>query len=94
MKVYTVAKGATGFDGIKRGERDKPTPGAHQALVRMRAASLNFRDLAIVAGKYIRGPLAKDTIPRRSHKAGLRKHSARRSTACSPSSRRSTRTGC
>jgi NADPH:quinone reductase-like Zn-dependent oxidoreductase len=63
MKVYTVAKGATGFDDIKRGERDKPTPGAHQALVRMRAASLNFRDLAIVAGKYIRGPLAQDTIP-------------------------------
>jgi NADPH:quinone reductase-like Zn-dependent oxidoreductase len=63
MKIYTVAKGATGFDGIKRGERDKPTPGPQQVLVRMRAASLNFRDLAIVAGKYIRGPLAQDTIP-------------------------------
>ncbi len=63
MKVYTVAKGATGFDGIKRVERHQPTPAANQALVRMRAASLNFRDLAIVAGKYIRGPLAQDTIP-------------------------------
>jgi NADPH:quinone reductase-like Zn-dependent oxidoreductase len=29
----------------------------------MRAASLNFRDLAIVAGKYFRGPLSHDTIP-------------------------------
>lgn len=29
----------------------------------MRAASLNFRDLAIVAGKYFRGPLTQDTIP-------------------------------
>jgi len=63
MKVYTVAKGATGFDGVKRVEHDEPTPGPQQALVRMRAASLNFRDLAIVAGKYMRGPLARDTIP-------------------------------
>jgi NADPH:quinone reductase-like Zn-dependent oxidoreductase len=29
----------------------------------MRAASLNFRDLAIVAGKYFRGPVERDTIP-------------------------------
>ena len=29
----------------------------------MRAASLNFRDLAIIAGKYFRGPLTQDTIP-------------------------------
>jgi NADPH:quinone reductase-like Zn-dependent oxidoreductase len=63
MKAYTVAKGATGFDGIKRVERDQPTPGPHQALVQMRAASLNFRDLAIVSGKYMRGPLVRDTIP-------------------------------
>ena len=63
MKAYTVAKGSTGFDGIKRVERDQPTPGPGQALVRMRAASLNFRDLAIVSGKYMRGPLTQDTIP-------------------------------
>jgi NADPH:quinone reductase-like Zn-dependent oxidoreductase len=29
----------------------------------MRAASLNFRDLAVVTGKYIGGPVLKDTIP-------------------------------
>lgn len=63
MKIYTVAKGTTGFDGLKRGERDKPTAGTGQALVRMRAASLNFRDLAIVSGKYMRGPVTHDTIP-------------------------------
>ena len=63
MKIYTVAKGSTSFDGLKRGERDEPKPGPGQALVRMRAASLNFRDLAIVSGKYMRGPVTQDTIP-------------------------------
>jgi len=63
MKIFTVAKGSTGFEGLKRGERDRPPASAGQVLVRMRAASLNFRDLAIVAGKYFRGPLSQDTIP-------------------------------
>jgi NADPH:quinone reductase-like Zn-dependent oxidoreductase len=63
MKIFTVAKGSTGFEGLKRGERDRPTAGAGQVLVRMRAASLNFRDLAIIAGKYFRGPVEHDTIP-------------------------------
>ena len=63
MKVFTVAKGATSLEGLKRGERERPSAGPGQVLVRMRAASLNFRDLAIIAGKYIRGPLTQDTIP-------------------------------
>lgn len=63
MKIFTVAKGSTGFEGLKRGERERPTAGPGQVLVRMRAASLNFRDLAIISGKYFRGPLDHDTIP-------------------------------
>ena len=63
MKIFTIVKGSTGFDGLKRGERERPTAGPGQVLVRMRAASLNFRDLAILAGKYFRGPLTQDTIP-------------------------------
>ena len=63
MKIFTVAQGSTGLEGLKRGERDRPTAGPGQVLVRMRAASLNFRDLAIVAGKYFRGPVEHDTIP-------------------------------
>ena len=63
MKVFLVSKGSTGFDGLKPAERERPAPGPGQVLVHMRAASLNFRDLAIVAGKYFRGPLTKDTIP-------------------------------
>jgi NADPH:quinone reductase-like Zn-dependent oxidoreductase len=63
MKIYLVTKGSTGIDGLKLAERDRPAPGANQVLVRMRAASLNFRDLAIVNGKYIGGPVLNDTIP-------------------------------
>jgi len=63
MKAFLVVKGATGFDGLKLAERERPSPSAGQVLVRMRAASLNFRDLAIVAGKYFRGPVTQDTIP-------------------------------
>ena len=63
MKIFTIVKGSTGFDGLKRGERERPTAGPGHVLVRMRAASLNFRDLAILAGKYFRGPLTQDTIP-------------------------------
>lgn len=63
MKVYLVTKGSTGIDGLRRAERDRPEPASNQVLVRMRAASLNFRDLAIVRGKYIGGPVLNDTIP-------------------------------
>jgi NADPH:quinone reductase-like Zn-dependent oxidoreductase len=63
MKVFLISKGSTGFDGLKRTERERPWAGPGQVLVRMRAASLNFRDLAIIAGKYFRGPVERDTIP-------------------------------
>jgi NADPH:quinone reductase-like Zn-dependent oxidoreductase len=63
MKLFLVSKGSTGIDGLRRGDRERPAPGAGQVLVRMRAASLNFRDLAIVGGKYFRGPVTEDTIP-------------------------------
>jgi NADPH:quinone reductase-like Zn-dependent oxidoreductase len=63
MRVFTIAQGTTSLEGLKVSERERPSPGAGQVLVRMRAASMNFRDLAIVAGKYFRGPVTHDTIP-------------------------------
>jgi NADPH:quinone reductase-like Zn-dependent oxidoreductase len=63
MKVFEVQEGSTGFEGLKSAERAKPEAGANEVLVRVRAASLNFRDLAIVTGKYFGGAVTRDTIP-------------------------------
>jgi len=63
MKIYEVTVGSRSIEGLVAAERPKPVPGPNQVLVRMQACSLNFRDLAIVRGKYIGGPLTRNTIP-------------------------------
>lgn len=63
MKVFAVKAGSSSLEGLVRDERPTPSPGPTEVLVRLRAASLNFRDLAIVRGKYIGGPVTADTIP-------------------------------
>lgn len=45
-----------GYDGLIERERDVPETGPGQILVRMRAASINFRDLKILKGVYARNP--------------------------------------
>jgi NADPH:quinone reductase-like Zn-dependent oxidoreductase len=63
MRVFEVPAGASGIDALRAGERARPVPGPHEVLVRIRAAALNFRDLAIVSGKYIGGPVTRDLVP-------------------------------
>jgi NADPH:quinone reductase-like Zn-dependent oxidoreductase len=48
MQLYQLAD--AGFPGLKLAEQDVPQPGTGQVLVRMRAASLNYRDLIISKG--------------------------------------------
>lgn len=43
---------AFGIDALQIAERDIPPPAAGQVLVRVRAVSLNFRDLRVVQGFY------------------------------------------
>lgn len=45
-----------GYDGLVERTREVPPPGPGQVLVRMKAASLNFRDLKILRGVYAQNP--------------------------------------
>nr|WP_229504715.1 alcohol dehydrogenase catalytic domain-containing protein [Natrinema versiforme] len=47
MKLYEVQEATSDYEGIVRTDRDRPTPDDDEALVRIHAASLNYRDLAI-----------------------------------------------
>ena len=61
MKSYYANKG-TGLASLTMKEHDIPVPGPHEVLVRVRAASLNYRDLAILWGTYPL-PIKPDGIP-------------------------------
>ncbi|HJT75867.1 MAG TPA: NAD(P)-dependent alcohol dehydrogenase [Gemmataceae bacterium] len=50
MKVVELAN--FGFEGLTVVERPDPRPGPRQVLLRMRAWSLNYRDLMVVKGQY------------------------------------------
>ena len=63
MRAYIVPASCRDSAEIRLVERPNPTPGPSQVLVRIRAASLNYRDQAIAVGQYIGGPLTRDTIP-------------------------------
>jgi NADPH:quinone reductase-like Zn-dependent oxidoreductase len=51
MQVYEIANGF-GFENLRRAERPDPKAGPGQVVVKVRAASLNYRDLLVVKGAY------------------------------------------
>jgi NADPH:quinone reductase-like Zn-dependent oxidoreductase len=63
MRAFEILAGSTSVDGLRAADRPKPTAAARQILVRMQAASLNYRDLMLAKGRYGAGPVAANTVP-------------------------------
>ncbi|MBV9491907.1 MAG: NAD(P)-dependent alcohol dehydrogenase [Verrucomicrobia bacterium] len=55
MKLYRIEQFGS-VDGLKRLEEGTPQPRGQEVLVRIRAASLNYRDLVVLRGQYDRNP--------------------------------------
>src|SRR5262250_2978555 len=62
MKSYHVNLGA-GLDGLVLKEHDIPVPGPREVLVRVRACSLNFRELMILIQGSYPLPIRPGVIP-------------------------------
>jgi NADPH:quinone reductase-like Zn-dependent oxidoreductase len=63
MRAYEIVAGSVGLEGLRRCDRPAPQAAAGQILVRLRAASLNFRDLLIARGKYAGGAVKQAVVP-------------------------------
>lgn len=62
MKAFIIKAGSTSMDALVAAELEQPTAGPGQILVAMKAAALNYRDLAVPLGLYIGGPVPKDIV--------------------------------
>lgn len=62
MRLYQLGK-LGGLDALQLKEAEVPRPGAGQVLVRIRACSLNHRDLNIISGNYASVALKPGAIP-------------------------------
>ncbi len=51
MRSYHANSGA-GLDGLTLKKHEEPKPGLREVLVRVRANSLNFRELSVLRGTY------------------------------------------
>src|SRR5262245_20543720 len=61
MKAYRIERFGS-IDGVMLGSRDDPRPSARQIVIRVRATSLNYRDLMVLKGGG-RGPTQLGVVP-------------------------------
>jgi NADPH:quinone reductase-like Zn-dependent oxidoreductase len=62
MKTYEIAE-PKGIDSLKLVDRPKPQPGANEVVVRVRATSLNYRDLVTVKGGAVTRGMRLPLVP-------------------------------
>lgn len=51
MKAYEI-QGSFGMENVALVERPDPEPGPRQVLIRLKAASINYRDILMIRGEY------------------------------------------
>ena len=61
MRAYELQ--GPGLDRLARVERPSPSPRASEIVVRIRAASLNYRDLLVATDRYGRSPIRYPLVP-------------------------------
>jgi len=61
MRAYELT--GNGLETLTRVEKERPRPGPGQVIVRIRATSLNYRDLLVANNKYLRGPSKRPLVP-------------------------------
>jgi NADPH:quinone reductase-like Zn-dependent oxidoreductase len=63
MRAWTIERYGEDLSGLVQTDREAPKPGAREVLVRVRATSLNYRDLLVIEERYPGGGLRPGLIP-------------------------------
>lgn len=62
MKACVVQRGSSSIDDVRINSLPIPKPKAGEVLVKMKAASINYRDLMVISGAYLGAAVAQDTV--------------------------------
>ena len=62
MKLYQIPEPGA-IENLTLAEAPDPAPGEYEVLIRVRAVSLNFRDLMVIRGTYARVGHRPNLVP-------------------------------